>query len=75
MKRSRLSKQKHKMYRLRKGVSESRIQINPWFKEINRLRNRIKGVVTVGQDPIQLNFQLVKGIKEKLRGRCGGAHL
>ena len=37
------------------------------FKEINRLRNEIKEVVTSGQDPILLNFQLLKGIKEKFR--------
>lgn len=36
------------------------MELSPLFKEINRLRNRIKEVVTSRQDPNQLNFQLVK---------------
>ena len=43
----------------------SGMEISPMFKEINRLKkslmlNGIKGVVTSGQDPTQLSFQLVK---------------
>jgi hypothetical protein len=38
------------------------MELNPVFKETNRLKilNRIKGVVTSGQDPTQLSFHLVK---------------
>ena len=55
------------MYRLRKGAPGSGIELNPVFKEINRLRNGIKGVVTSGQDPTQLNFQYIKKeLKESL---------
>ena len=45
------------------------MELNPVFKEMNRLKilNGIKGVVTSTQDPTQLNFQLMRGIKEKLR--------
>ena len=32
----------------------------PVFKEINRSRNRIKGMETSGQDPTQISFQFVK---------------
>ena len=58
--------EKGKMYNSRrKGALGSRMMANPVFKEINRLRkilmlNGIKAVVTSGQDPIQLSFQLVK---------------
>ena len=45
---SKLSKKKYKMYGLRtKGAPESGMELNPVFKEINRLKilNGIKGVV------------------------------
>ena len=49
------------MYNLRrKGVPKSGIELTPMFKEINRLRNRVKGMVTSAQDPTQVNFLLVK---------------
>jgi hypothetical protein len=43
-----------------------RTVLNPVLREINRLKKSlmlsgIKGVMTSGQDPIQLCFQLVKG--------------
>ena len=44
------------MYRLKKGTPGIGIELNPVFKEINRLN----GVVTSGQDPTQLSFQLAK---------------
>jgi hypothetical protein len=56
MKRSKLNKEKYKIYNLRrKGHKES----------VNRLKKRlilngIKGVVTSEQDQTQLSFQLVK---------------
>ena len=51
MKRSKLNKESHKMYNLRKkGAQENEMQIIPKFKEMNRLRkslmlNVIKGVL------------------------------
>jgi hypothetical protein len=44
MKRSRLNKKSYKMYNLRrKGARGSRMELNPDFKEINRLKKiRIK---------------------------------
>jgi hypothetical protein len=37
-----------------------------WLKKINRLKKKwINGMVTSGQDPTQLCFQLGKAIKEK----------
>ena len=55
--------------------TRSTIELNPVFKAINRLRNEIKEVGTLGQDLTQLSFQLVKGIKESFRARCVSAHL
>ena len=53
--------EKYKMYNLRrKGASGSERELNSVFKEINRLRNGIKGKLISGQDPTQVNFQLVK---------------
>ena len=47
MKKSKMSKEKYKIYNLgRKGTPESGMELNPVFKDINRLRNEIKGVVT-----------------------------
>ena len=48
-----LSKEKHLR---RKGTSESGMELNPVFKEINGLRNGR----TSGQDLTQLSFQLVR---------------
>ena len=39
------------------------------------IKNGIKGMVTSGQDPSKLSFQLGKGIKEKLKAGCGGTCL
>jgi hypothetical protein len=45
----------------RKGEPGSRMKLlSPVFKEINRLRNGIKRMIALGQDPIQLSFQLNK---------------
>ena len=41
----------------------------------SRILNGMKGVVTLGQDPTQLNFCLVEGIKEKLTLRHSGIYL
>ena len=40
--------------------TRSTIELNPVFKAINRLRNEIKEVGTLGQDLNQLCFQLVQ---------------
>ena len=58
MGRSKLSKKKYKVYGSRtKGVSGSRVELNPVFKEINQLKiSEIKEVVTSGQDPTYLSF-------------------
>ena len=55
------------MYNLRrKGAPGNGMELSPVFKEINRLRNGIKRVVTSGQDPTQLSFQFVKrNLKKK----------
>ena len=58
----------------RKGAPGNEMDLYPVFKEINRIRNGLKGVVTEGQDPILLSFQLIKK-KEKLRAYCGGTPL
>ena len=61
MKRSKLNKEKYKLYRLsRKEVPKSGMELSPAFKEINRLRSGIKGVVSSGEDPTQLSSHLVK---------------
>ena len=66
MKRSKLSKEKYKMYNLRrKGAPGSGMELSPVFKEIRRLEkslilNEIKEVVTSRQDPTQVSFQPVK---------------
>ena len=51
------------MYRLKKEAPGSRVEINPLFKEIKRLRNEIKGVLTSGQSPTQLRVKLVQNLK------------
>jgi hypothetical protein len=57
---------KYKMYSLRrKWVPGSGMELNPIFKEMNRLKkslilNEVKGEETSGQDLTQLSFQLVK---------------
>ena len=43
-----------------KGVPRCRMILSPVFKEINRLRNEVKRMVTSGQDSTQLSFQLVE---------------
>lgn len=48
-----------------KRTSVSRIYLSFVFKLINRLRNERKGVITSGQDPTLINFQLLKGNKKK----------
>ena len=65
MKRKKLSKEKYKMYSLRrKETPGSRLELKQ-SKEINRLKkslmlNGMKGVLISWQDPTQLSFQLVK---------------
>ena len=61
MKRSKLSREK---YLRRKGAAESGVELSPVFKII-RSGNGIKRVVTSGQDPTHLHFQLVKRNKRK----------
>ena len=66
-----LYKKKYKLYgSWIKEAPGSRTEVNPMFREINRLKilNGIKGVVTLGQDPIQLSFHLVKRMFPK--GHC-----
>ena len=43
------------------------MELSHIFKEINRLRNgiEVKGLVNLGQDPTQLNFQIVESTKNK----------
>lgn len=50
----------------KKRTSENRMELRPVFKKINRLINKIKGVVTLGQDPNLGSSYLCKGIKECL---------
>ena len=40
----------------RKGVLESGMKLNPVLKELNRIRNEIKRVITSEQDATQLSF-------------------
>ena len=54
----------------RNGEAGNGIELNAVFKEINRRRNRIKGMVTSGQDAHRQIVNLGKGIKEKLGARC-----
>lgn len=66
-----LRKYKYNMYGSRiKGAPGSEKELNPVFKEINRLNmlNGIKGVVILEQDPTQLSFYLLKRTLEK--GHC-----
>ena len=54
-------------YFRRKGVQESGMELRPLFKETNRLRNGIKGVVTSEQKSHKAKFQICeKGIQEKI---------
>jgi hypothetical protein len=58
-KKSKLSKEKYKMYKLsRKGSPESGMKPSPTFKEINSLRYGIYGVVTFRgrPHPVRLPF-------------------
>ena len=70
MKRNEPRKESYKMYNLRrKGIPESRMELNPVFKEINTLKkiftlNEIQGVVTSGQIPTQVSFQFVKRLRQ-----------
>ena len=45
-----------------KGVPGSGMELNPVFKEVNRLKKSLmlSGIVTSRQDPTQLSFQFVK---------------
>ena len=45
-----------------KGTLGSIMELNPVFREINKLKilNRIKEVVALGQDPTQPSFHLVR---------------
>ena len=52
---------------MRKGAPEHGMELNPLFREINRLRNEKKGVVTSRQDPTQPSSNLWKGVEEKFR--------
>jgi hypothetical protein len=50
---------------LKKRKGAPGMELSPVFKEINTLKktlalNRIKGMVTTGQNPTQVSFQLVK---------------
>ena len=63
MKRNKLSTEN---YLRRKGAPESGVDLSSVFKDINGLRNGIKGIVTTGQDPTQLNFQLVRQNGKKI---------
>ena len=61
MKYSRLRKEKCKMYGSKsKGAPGSGLKLNPVFKDING----IKGVVTLGQDPTQLNICICSCTRE-----------
>lgn len=55
MKRSKLSKEKYKMYVTRKGTPGGRIELNPEFKGISRIKilKEVKGVVIFVQDSTQ----------------------
>lgn len=61
------------MYTLRRKVaSGSVMELSPALKGIKNLNKHmmlygIKELVTSGHDPTQLSFQLVKGMKEKLK--------
>ena len=62
MKRNKPSKEKYKMYNLRrKGAPGSGIELTPVFKGINRFKilNEYR-VETSMQDPTQLSFHLVR---------------
>ena len=62
-KHSKLKKKKYKIHDSKsKEAPENGVKLNPEFKEINRLKilNKIKGVVTSGQDSTQLCFHLLK---------------
>ena len=68
MKRSKLSKEKYKMYKIR--APRSGMEPNPVFKVINRLvkilvLNGVKRVGTSGQDSTQLRMKLVKRNQRK----------
>jgi hypothetical protein len=66
MKRSKVSRESYKRYNLRrKGAPGDGMELSPVFEEIyilkkNLILKGIKGMVTTGQDPTQLNFQFVK---------------
>ena len=63
-------------YLRRKGAPESRIESSPVFKEINMLKNRIKGVVTSEKNPNPAKFLTCeKELKEKLRAGYDGTYL
>ena len=51
------------------------IELNAVFKDINILRNRMEGVVTLGQDPHRQISNLGKAIKDTLRACCVDADI
>lgn len=59
---SKLRKDKYKTVCSKMKDTWRRMELNPVFKEINRLKilNEIKWLVTTGQDPTQLSLHLVK---------------
>ena len=50
----------------RNGEAGNGIEVNAAFKEINRRRNKIKGMVTSGQDTHRQISNLGKAIKKSL---------
>jgi hypothetical protein len=63
MKHCKIRKEKYKMCVSRiKGTPGSSMELKPVFKKISRLKilSGIKGVMSLGQDPTQLNFHLLK---------------
>lgn len=55
-----------------KGALGNRLELNNLFKDTNGLRQGIKEFLISGQNPIQLNFQLVKRNKNMKPGGHGG---
>ena len=50
----------------RNGEAGNGIELNPVFKEINRRRNRIKGMLTSGKDPTDKFPTWEKQLKKSL---------
>ena len=75
MKRNKLSKKKYKMYSLRRkrGPRNEMLELRPVLKQMRSFKNslmlnEINGVVTLGQEPIQLILWPMKekGLKDFL---------